>query len=193
MPGTPPILAMSAASEAAAPSCVCAMIGIDVLADETDLPDTRGGEHFDFGGNVFNRPRILGTARIRHNAKRAEFVAAFLHRDEGGDPAFADGVGLWRDEMVEFADGGKIRVQNSARGFGAAQKLRQAMVALRPDDHIHGLLPPENLGALGLRDASRDNNLGFLPVFRPRRLDCAQLAQFGEHLFAGALPDVAGI
>ena len=59
------------------------MIGIDVLADEADLANTRGGKHFDFGDNVFDRPRDLGAACIRHHAEGAEFVAAFLHRDEG--------------------------------------------------------------------------------------------------------------
>ncbi len=169
------------------------MIGIDVLTDEAHLANTRGGQHFDFGDNLFDRPRDLGAPCIRHHAERAEFVAAFLHRDKGGDAAFADNVRFWRGQVIELALGGKIRVENGARDFGAAQKLRQAVIALRSDDDIHRLLPPENLRPLGLRDAARDDDLGLLPSLGTRRLERAQLAQFGEHLLAGALPYVAGI
>src|SRR5450631_3745961 len=67
------------------------------------------------------------------------------------------------------------------------------MIALRSDDNIHRLLTPENLRSLGLRDAARDDDLGLLPSLGTRRLERAQLAQFGENLLAGALSYVAGV
>src|ERR1700730_14771715 len=67
-----------------------AMIGIDVLADQAHLADTRGGPHFDFRNDAFDRPRGFRAARVRHHAERAEFITAFLHGYESADATLAN-------------------------------------------------------------------------------------------------------
>ena len=110
------------------------------------------------------------------------------------DPAFADFVRRWRGEVIELAFGGKIRVENRARGFGAAQKLRQAMIALRPDDDIHGLLAPENLLALRpARRSPRRRSWSACPASARAALRARSLPNSENTFSAGALPDVAGV
>ena len=100
--------------------------------------------------------------------------------------------------MIELAFGRKIGVENGAGGLsvgglGAAQKLRQAMIALRPDNDINGFLAAENFFPFGLRDTARDDNFRRKPCPGAGGLELAQLAQFGEDLLGGALPDMARV
>ena len=54
-------------------------------------------EMFGFGDNRRRAPRIFGAARIRHDAERAEFVAAFLDRKKRADAARAGRFDAARD------------------------------------------------------------------------------------------------
>ena len=85
-------------------------------------------------------------------------------------------------------------MSSTARDVSARRsKFRQAMIALRPDDDIHGLLAAENFRPFGLRDAASDDDRGLLPGLGARRLEHAQLAEFGKNLLGGAFPDVARV
>ena len=170
------------------------MIGIDILSKEAHLAHPRGGKLFDLGGDAFNWPRRFGAPRIRHDTEGAEFIAAFLHRHKGRDPAFADFAGSWRGrgDRTCFRPENRCR-EPRAGGFGAAQKLRQAMIALRSDNDINGFLAAENFFPFGLRDTARDDNFRRKPCPGAGGLELAQLAQFGEDLLGGALPDMARV
>ena len=63
------------------------VIGVHVLPDQRHLAHARVGQALDLGHDLLDRARDLGAARIGHDAKRAELVAAFLHGDEGGNAA----------------------------------------------------------------------------------------------------------
>ena len=73
----------------ARPSAPCAVIGVDVLADQRHLAHAGVGQALDLGDDLRDRPRDFGAARIGHDAEGAELVAAFLHGDEGGNAARA--------------------------------------------------------------------------------------------------------
>ena len=60
-----------------------AVIGVDVLPDQRDFAHAIVGEPQHVVDDPGHRPRHLGAARIGHHAEGAEFVAAFLHGDEG--------------------------------------------------------------------------------------------------------------
>ena len=61
------------------------MIGVDVLAEERDLAGAAGHQPPSLGEDRRRRPALLGTPRVRHDAERAELVAAFLDGEEGRD------------------------------------------------------------------------------------------------------------
>ena len=193
MPGTSATREISAGKRSEGALRRPAMIGIDVLADQAHLADARGGQHFDFRDDAFDRPRGFRAARVGHHAERAEFIAAFLHGDECADAALANLVRRRRGEVIELAFGGEIRGKDLAGGSGAAQKLGQAVVALRSNDDIHRFLAPENFLSFGLRDAARDNDFGLPPGRGARGLKRAEFAQFGKNLLGGALADMAGV
>ena len=165
--------------------------GVDVLAEERDLARAAGDEGARFGLDGGGGARGLGAAGVGDDAKGAEFVAAFLDREEGGGAAQRAGFG----KRVEFRDSGKARVaQRAARGaVRPRDHFRQAVVALRPDNDVHEGGAPDHLGAFGLRHAARD---GEDHAFAPRRFGVAQAAQaaeFGIDLLAGLFADMAGV
>ncbi len=96
------------------------------------------------------------------------------------------GSGRWSN--LEF--GRKFGLDRAAF---ALKKLRQEVVALRPDHDVNRLRALQNFLAFRLRDAARDGDL-YVAAVRPRRLlDEPQLAHFRIDLLGGFFPDVAGI
>ena len=165
MRATPSISAsarISRASDQVEPSRRVAMIGIDVLAEQRDLDRARLDELARLGQHRLRGPRILGAARVGHDAEGAELVAAFLDGQERRARAHA----LRRRQVIELALGRKIRVEHARAGqalagapegrlaLGLGQQLRQAMIGLRTDHDIDGGLAPHDLLALGLGDAA---------------------------------------
>ena len=61
--------------------------------------------------------------------------------------------------MREFVLGGELGLDHALAGLGAGQQIRQAMIALRPEDQIDGLGTARDLLALGLGDAAGDADL----------------------------------
>ena len=169
------------------------MIGVDVLAEQGDLAHARIGKARDLVENGGNRARGLGAAGIRHDAERAELVAALLHSHEGGDAAPTNRVGRRDRQLREFVLGRKFSVHDAGTDARLAQELRQAMVALRTDDNIDSRLAAQDFSSLGLGDAASDDQ--HRPPAFPRAFffQLAQLAQLGKNFLRGAFADVAGI
>ena len=135
-----------------------AVIGIDVLSDQRDFAHAGVGQPLDLGHDLVDRAGGFGAARKRHDAERAELVAAFLHGDEGGDAARAHGGGARRGEVVELVVDGKLGIDGVAVALGARMQLRQAMIVLRSDHEIDRRRPADDFFALGLRHAAGDRD-----------------------------------
>ena len=77
-----------------------AVIGIHVLAEQDNFARA-SSNHTSASANTCRRgPRIFRAARVRHDAERAEFVAAFLDRQIGDDcslqcPVNSAGSRIW--------------------------------------------------------------------------------------------------
>ena len=61
-----------------------AVIGIDVLAEQSDLPRAARDQPFRLRNDVADGPGELGAAGVGHHTETAELVAAFLYGEEGG-------------------------------------------------------------------------------------------------------------
>ena len=122
MPGTRASRRNNLPSVAGRAVFVLAVIGIHVLPDQRHLAHAGCGKPLDFRGDLLHRPRDFGAARIGHDAERAELVAAFLHRDEGGDAAAADRRRARGSQRVELV---------LERKFG----IDDALAALRARDN----------------------------------------------------------
>ena len=177
---------------------IVAMIGIDVLADQRDLAHAGFGERAHFIENGGDRTRHFGAARIGHNTESAEFIATFLHGDEGGITAPAQT--LWRRRLhgLKLIDHRKIGIDHAAAAkvdvfAGLAEQFGETMIALRPNDDIDGTLAADDLTAFGLGDAPGDGDLHGLAVRRAFFLHLAQFAEFGEDFLRGAFADVTGV
>ena len=112
----------------------------------------------DLGGDLRRRAGGFRTARIGHDAERAELVAALLHGDEGGDAARTDRGAARRGEMIELVVDRKLGIDGLAVALGARQELRQAMIVLRSDHEIDRRRSPDDLFAFGLGDAAGDRD-----------------------------------
>ncbi len=169
-----------------APFGLLAVIGVHVLPEQHDFLRAALGEELRLRDDLFDRSRSLRAARVRNDAEGAELVAALLHGEEGGDRhrpvARSRAVGLRtigrtrRQKMhvpesgfrqvVELGIGRKLGLD---RPLSAGEKLRQEVVALRPDHHVNRLRPLKNFRSLRLRDAAGDGDL-HLAAMRPRGL-----------------------
>ena len=86
-----------------------AVIGVDVLPEQRELARTQGQEPACLVEDLGCRARILGAAGVRHDAERAELVAAFLHGQKGAYPLFRSRLrqvvefGLFRETGVDHS------------------------------------------------------------------------------------------
>src|SRR3984893_52916 len=135
------------------------MIGIDVLADKRDLTDPRIRKPFHFGNDMGDRARSFSPARVRHDAERAELIAAFLHSDEGRYAARPDRLPAWDLELLKLVFDGKLGVDDPTAALGAREQLGQAVIGLRADDEIHRGRTANDLGPLRLGDTAGDGNI----------------------------------
>ena len=134
------------------------MIGVDVLPDQRHLAHAGFGQTLDLGDDLLHRPRDFGAARIGHDAKRAELVAAFLHGDEGGNAALGDCLAARRRKRVELVVDGKFGVDDLLARLRAREQAGQAVIVLRADHQIDRAGAPDDLFALGLRHAAGDRD-----------------------------------
>ena len=110
-----------------------AVIGVDVLPEQGDLPRARCDQFARLVQDLRRRARILGAAGIGHDAERAELVAAFLDGQKRGHPLPCPG----RRQMVEFGLLGKAGIDHAAAAApGPRHQLRQPVVGLRAEDQV---------------------------------------------------------
>ena len=112
------------------------MIGIHVLPDQRHLAHAGIGQPLDLSDDLFNWPRNFSAARVRHHAKGAELVAAFLHCDEGGNAALGNRVPFGRSQSFKLVLDWKFGVDDFLAGLSARDHLRQAVIILRADHQI---------------------------------------------------------
>src|SRR3546814_15676592 len=89
--------------------------------------------------------RSFRPARIGHDAISAEFVAAFLHRQESGGALLYGAAG----KGTEFGSSGHVSVE---RGFALARLFnedREAMISLGPDNNVHLARAPRDFSEIG--------------------------------------------
>ena len=168
------------------------VVGIDVLPEQGDFSRPRGGEPLNLRQHLGDRAGDLGTPRVRHDAERAELVAAFLNRDKGSRPACAKDLARRRGQEVELVFRREFGVDDG-RVARLGDQLGQAMIILWTDDEVDGGLAAQNFAPLGLGDAAGDDERGVSSSRRSRALQGADLAKLGIDLFRGAFADVAGV
>ena len=78
-----------------------------------------------------------------------------------------------------------------ARDLG--DHLGQAVIGLRPHDHVDRRLARDDLLAFGLRDAARDREQHAASRFGPGGFQESQLAELGIDLLGRLFADVAGV
>ena len=160
-----------------------AMPSVHVLAEQCDLAHAARHQIACLGQDAGGGAADLGAAGIRHHAERAEFIAAFLHGQEGGGMAARRGA---LRQVVELVLGREIGVDGRPL---AARHRGQAVIGLRTDDQVDKRHAPDDLVTFGLRDAARDPDL----EIRPLGLERLEPAQVGIQLLGRLLADVAGV
>src|SRR3546814_2153603 len=78
--------------------------------------------------------RDLGAARIGHDTVGAEFVAAFLHGEEGRGSLLAT-----RGQRTELGFHGHVGVERALAGLRFRHQLRQPVIGLRSEEHTSEL------------------------------------------------------
>ena len=168
------------------------VIGVHVLPDQRQLAHARIGEAQGLVEDFCDRARDLRAAGIGHDAEGAELVAALLDREEGRHAA-ALGLGLRRcGQVIELVLDGEFRVDD-AIGARLLQERRQVVIVLRPDHHVDGGRPTQDLLALRLRDAAGDDDLRLPAMGLAFLLQLAHATELGINLFGGLLADMAGV
>src|SRR6516164_10176973 len=167
------------------------VIGIDVLAQEGDLARPAAHKLARLGQDLPNRTRIFCPPGIRHDAKAAEFVTAFLHRQKS---RWAAPECDFREE-VEFRFNRKLCIENPGRSRPqrTVDQLGQTVVALRAEHEIDTGRTAYDLRPLGLRDATGHRYDHVAAALGFRRFQAADRAEFGVPLFGRLFPDVTRI
>jgi hypothetical protein len=160
-------------------------VGVDVLAEQGDLPHSLFHQLGTLGQHIVERAADLGATGVGHHAEGAVLGAAFHDADVGGDP-----LGARRRQAVELLDLRKAHIHlRLARGAGAVQQLGQAVQGLRAEDDIH----QRRAGGDGLSflagdaaaDADHPCGVGLFPVL--------PAAEFGEDFLLRLLTHRAGV
>src|SRR3546814_11169442 len=84
--------------------------GVDVLAEQRDLPRPARDQRPRYGDQIGKGPAGLRPARIGDDAIGAEFVAAFLHGQKGGRALAAGAPG----QRAEFTFGRHVEVDRKS-------------------------------------------------------------------------------
>ena len=169
------------------------MIGVDVLSEQGDLSHPGAGEARDLIENGGGGARCLGAAGVRHDAERAELVAALLHGHEGGDAATTNCIRAPGWKPREFVLRRKFSVHDAGADARLGEELRQAMIALRADDNVDRGLAAQDLPSLGLSDAAGDDQHRPAALALAFLLELAQLAKLGIDFLRRAFANVTGV
>ena len=160
---------------------------IDDLPEQLDLAATAVSRLANLGEDVALGPHPLMAARVRHDAKAAELIAAFDDRHVGlqrvGPPRHPQGK---RDIVVGIEVDDRL-----ARRRGLFDQHRQPADRLRADDHIGDALRAlEDFRAFLLRHATGNGDDGMVALFDTH---LPQLAEARVQLLLRALADAAGV
>ena len=170
-----------------------AVIGVDVLPDQRDLPHARARQSLDLRDHGGNRPRDFRTPGVGHDAESTELVATLLHRDESGHAARANIRACRQGQMHEFIGGREIEIDRGRRGRVPVEERWKTVVGLRADHDIDRGLPGNDLGALCLGNAARDYDLRLAAPQGALRFHIPDPAELGKDLLGRPLPDMAGV
>ena len=102
-------------------------------------------------------------------------------------------------QVIELRLGGEFGIEHLrapiaiCRAGGAGHHLGQPVIGLRAEHHVDPGRAAHDLAAFGLGDAAGHRDDARLAGIFARPLDCAQPAEFGEHLLCRLLADVAGV
>ena len=96
-------------------------------------------------------------------------------------------------QMVELVFDRMVIVDDALALFHPAQDRRQAVIGLRADDHVDGLLAAQNFRAFRLRHAAGDAEQHVAALKLLRLLDLADAAKLGIDFLGGLFADVAGV
>src|SRR5690606_18053319 len=144
------------------------MIGVDVLAEQSDLSNTLLYEPYSLVVHLGDRPRDLHPAGVGHHAERAELVAALLHCQKCGGRPLAFPPGQARKFVLVW----KVRVDELAvLEASTPGEIRQAMIGLRADHQVDDWSAGDDLCALSLGYATGNSYRGVLALQPPRQLD----------------------
>src|SRR3546814_6939064 len=93
--------------------------GVHILAEQRDLPGAAVDQRLGFVENHPPASRDLGAARIGHDTVGAEFVAAFLHGEEGRGSLLAT-----RGQRTELGFHGPVGVRSEEHTYELTSLLR---------------------------------------------------------------------
>ena len=166
------------------------VIGVHILPEKGQLAGAGCHKAARLFNHALRRPREFRAARIGHHAEGAELVASFLHRKKGRGPARR----MLAGQLVELDFLGEFGVDGAGAGcrIGAAHKLRQPVISLRPDNDIDPWRAAGDFLALCLGDAAcnSDGDVASLLV-AGMFLHHPETAEFGENLLRRLLADMA--
>ena len=157
------------------------MIGIHILPKKRQFTRAACHQPFGFFQNSFDRTRKFSAACIRHNAKGAKFITAFLNAQKCG---WATRCMLARQE-IKFHFFGKIRINNpvAACRINLANQFGKPVIGLRPNNNINPWCAADNFFAFGLCHTSGNGNRNLTPLLIGSAFfELAQSAKFGKHL-----------
>ena len=175
------------------PVAILPMIGIHVLPDQCHLAHAGSGQAFDFGDDFLHRARDFHATRVGHNAKRAELVTAFLHRDEGGNAALGDCFRSRRGERIELVVRRKFGIDDLLTRLHAREQAGQPVIILRADHQINRAGAPDDFFALSLRHATGDCDQHGAAKRCGLLLQLADAADLGIEFIDRLFADVAGV
>jgi hypothetical protein len=170
-----------------------AVPGVDVLAKQRDLAHAGSTGVRALSEDPVDGAGDLGTAGIGHDAEGAELVAAFLHGEKGGHAAGADGFCRRIRQSVELVFGGKLGLDDALAVARPRQRLGQAVIGLRPDDHIDNRRAADDLLAFGLGHTAGDRDHQVAAFGIALSLELGQPAKLRIDLFGGLFADMAGV
>src|SRR5690606_38272119 len=135
----------------------------------------------------------LHAARVGYDTECAEFVTAFLHRDEGRYAALSRDRSGRRREMHELLFRREFGFDDGFACKRAHGQCGQPVQALRADDDVDRRRAADDLLAPGPRDATRDCDQHLTAFRRRLLLEDAQAAELRIDLLRRLLADVAGV
>ena len=163
-------------------------VGIDVLAQQHDLLDAFFLELACLLDDPGGRAGALPAAHIRHDAVRAEVVAAVHDRDVGVIRAAAAHRQILRNAALVLLN----HLDHAAAVLDRLQhQLRKAVQVVRTERHVHKRILPENLLAHALllhhAAADGDHHLG------PGLLELLEPGDVSKRAALRIVADAAGV